>query len=342
MNNSKVLVLFFASLLTILPSCDNSSDLELETLVPVKTDIKVGLYPNRILLNGDYAYIVNSGDNTVGRLDLATFDYDNNFIILPQDTNPYALAVMDNHLLVSSVGRYSGDYIVSFDLDSLEEEVLVEDLFMVSDLRTSNSCVNFIESEYDYSVGEAEGKLTTLCSGLFSSVKTDCSNPATVRSQGKSIYISCSGVYEYDSSYNISGTEGSGVCIYKDSLELETCLLEGEDTGTISLWGDSLLVGSTFSGVLTIVSGDKIETNLIAENTMINPYYLKDDKALLLDFNNSKVYLYNLIDKEIEVSYNLSETELDKRGSIDLAYDSSLNRVYILNTLSSTVDIFDL
>jgi len=53
----------------------------------------LGTFPNRITIEGNLAYITNSGSDSVQRINLSTNSVTNPFITLPQFSNPWELLV---------------------------------------------------------------------------------------------------------------------------------------------------------------------------------------------------------------------------------------------------------
>ena len=310
----------------------------------LKQDIKVGLYPNRILSDGQYVYVVNSGDNTVGKLSLSTYEYDNNFIKLDQGTNPYSISLKSNHLYISSSGKMDDSYnaddiIVDVDLSTGSKTEVLKSLFMVSDIITS-TCIEFVESEYDYANSTAKGKVTQYCPDQTLSVPTSCKNPTRIMENEDGYIVTCSGVYSYDADYNITGTVGSGVCFYNSHLEETSCKMEDKDSGSPSVGEKTILIGSTYSGNLTIIKNNTLDTISLVKNSMLVPVHLYNDIYAIAGFNNSTLYLYDAETKAVITEYSMSKTDLDKKGPLDMVYLPDTSQLIVLNSLSATIDVF--
>ena len=348
-------VLFFSVLCLTLNACSDDSTPEVEdttveqetiTLSVVKENINVGLYPNRILQDGKSLYVVNSGDNTIGKLNLSDYSYDNNFITLDQNTNPYSFSIKDGHLYISSSGKLSetftpDDIIVDVDLSTGNKTTVLSSLYMASDIITSK-CVEFVESEYDYSNSVASGKFTQYCNESKTTVSTTCKNPTRVVARDDGYIVTCSGIYTYDDNYSIVGTDGSGVCFYTSQITEDTCILANKDTGAPSVGKTTSIIGATYSGKMQILVDKQTEEVELSNGTMLVPVHLKDDVYAIAAFNTNIIYIYDANNKKVLTEYKLSKTDLDKRGPLDIVYLQSDNKLAILNSLSSTVDILSI
>lgn len=327
----------------------------------VKEGIVVGLYPNRIVADSNYVYVVNSGDNTVGRLDLNNHVYDNNFIKFPQGTSPYSIAlkydseynedlddiIPKETLYISTSGRLDTSYIpddaiFEVSLDTKEVKEIKSGLFMASDIIvTDTGCLVYVESEYDYANSKAEGKLTRLCKNEETSIPTSCKNPTRVATNDPMFIVTCSGIFTYDDSYSITGTPGAGACIYNRYLEETKCFNQDGDTGSPAVYTDKAVVGSTYSGTLTVIDGPLLNTYTPFDTpSMLVPYHLYDDIYAIAAFNTSTLYLYDLVNNKLVSEYKMSGSELDKKGPLDLIYIEDRSQLVVLNSLSSTIDIF--
>jgi YVTN family beta-propeller protein len=85
-----------------------------------------GLYPNRLLLDGDRLLVVNSGDNNVTALDPNTGHPLGKVAILPTGTNPYDIAVYADgtRTMAAVTGQQSGSlFVVDLDTAAIVREV---------------------------------------------------------------------------------------------------------------------------------------------------------------------------------------------------------------------------
>ncbi len=344
----------------------------------VKTIESMGLYPNQVVVHGDFAYAIASGDNVVMRIDLDSFKVDKAYIDLGQNANPYAMTFEGDDIYV--VNSVSNTLVKTRTTDPKSLETLASanhGLNMPMDVVVNPYTQAISVGCADYNTnGVAEGKIVSLNhDGSFSEEKDalEIKNITALYAVPKTKFMTAvgSGNYVFDSDYEITGTHDNGVRVTDYSTAatpVSETILKNEDVGKMAFLDDSRvwLVGSSFSSKMHSIHYNKVgdyQTSTLQLDSgkgmgMYIPVAIDDTHAVIADFNHDKLYVVDLNQSDVRAwaegsnasaaaaaesikasSFALSSTSVDRRGPVSMAVDPKRSYILVLNSLSETLDV---
>jgi sugar lactone lactonase YvrE len=303
----------------------------------------IGASSNQIVKDGDFLWIVESGDNVVSRYNLETDSYTSGFIDVGSGRNPYSIAIAKEARRVY-ITNFASDSITVADYDTgdVVQEIEAESLASPSGIALTESSIyvtniNLDGREY------GDGSVTVLKRSDFSTagtLNTAQKNPQfveTVKINGNNtVIVAETGVISFGEGGSVSGVSEGAIEIWTEpsgdgQLEKTTLTIENLESnptlggpGRIAITPDksSAYVASGTAPVLFKV--DLADKEL--ERGVDNPIQMYETEGSSLDsidiadngilaltaFNKDALYLY--------------DTDCDEKiaGPIDLATSSQL------------------
>ncbi len=271
-----------------------------DTVIDVDT---TGSVPNDILIDGNYAFIVNSGFGgkpTVMKIDLLK-DSVMAYVVLPDGSNPWAVIKSQDNLFVSCSGNdrvYKLDLYTLRILDSVKVGKAPEGM-ADKDGRIYVACTGYNFSDYTYNDGFVyvieEGP-----SGLFVSDSIYAGlNTQDVVVVGDTLYALATGDYS-----NVQGK----IYAYEigDSLSFLDTIKVGNNPGYLYYYNGALYLTDWFSGVCRVSLSDKeivwMQTGTGTSRLIVDmngtgfiTRFSSNDANYLLVFDPERVQVYDSV-----------------------------------------------
>ena len=321
---------------------------------------ETGLYPNQILTDDKYGYIVNSGDNAIQRFLLSDpSQSEPAFIDLGQNQNPYSMVLNGDRLFIVNL---LGNNVTIAKKDGTIEKAITSDLFDSPEFAIwTGRYLIVTNTQYSLSYTEPSwGNLVVIqypdTQPEFHTVKTSCNNPQYITHYYDTIIVISSGGLDYANGISTPTSDGCVDFFDADSiftadapsatLRLSPMGLVG-NPGTVAIADDVLYIGSGTSSVVftadlksrTWINGISNYIRLSSDpnvNGMVTLASLPDGTVYAADFNADKLHKISAgLTVPIETISLNDEPDL-LLGVNSLATDAH-NNLYLLNSLQRTV-----
>lgn len=319
----------------------------------VKSIPDIGLYPSDIEIYGDYAYVVDSGNNAIHRIHLESLNVDKAYIDLGQNAGPFAVHVNDKAVYVSCQGSVSAVY--RFDLnDNLSQTTVLEQTTLIAptDIVTyGDDKFVVLDSEYDYANMTAAGSVYGLDNtGNVYSLKTVAQDPVfadilNINGQELVAWVTA-GVVTW-------GTET--IPPEKSCLEffdpadsshtLQSVCMKNLSLGRMAVTDTSVCVGNALLSQIHCIAKGSLktasqfeETIAIHENDLglTTPVSVGDNRLAVTDFNHDTI---SWIEEGNVLHLRLSPSEDAPKGPIDAVYDAERQQILVLHSTAGSVDV---
>ncbi len=314
------------------------------------------LYANDVVMNSTYAYVVDSGNNTIHRSSLETPRIEKNYIDLGQNAGPYTAYADDNELyIVCNVTPQ----VVKVDLSTNEQTVILNGDHLVSGTAVTKvgKTVIVADSEYNFEdFSKTEGKLVVITEdGSIIEHKTATPNPTylqPIKLDGKDYIVSSnSGVIQYDAEGKATAPEQSCVQLWAldDLVKTEEPVVKthcetNSSFGRLAVSDSHLYVGDGVTPKVYMTGINQLSdfdtwTNMTFGDAdalgMTIPVPVDNDLAVF-NFNQDSV---TWVRGEYRLTLKLSQSDASKKGPLSAVYDALHRRIYVLNTSSGSLDL---
>lgn len=344
----------------------------------LKTFQDVGKTTNQVVLGQDLAYIVASGDNVINVVYLSEWTFASKYIDLGQDANPYAMALDGPSIFIAnSINLIASSSIVA---PKLLEPILTDENGVngPTDIYAFKDKIYVTNSEYNMTTYVPEGSIlvSNRTGGDVHVYKTALRNPTAFYDfhldQYEGMVTVFTGEYLMDENYNITGFKDSGIGMtasFDDSLKYETYLLKDVDVGKMAplMDGKHFVVGTANTPVIHIITVQdnaeehfKVrEMKLPGTQAMYHPVAISKTAVVLANFNADTLYILDAsnqavsswlsgddsayeaaVQAVVSTEYKLSTSSVDRKGPISMAWSDTYKHLFVLNTLSETLDVF--
>lgn len=329
-------------------------DAETQAALPLKavtslTDI--GLWPSDLAIYGDYAYVVDSGNNAITRIHLTDFKVEKNYIDLGADASPYAVYADAEDIYVALQGKGTVARISSANPTDIA--TAASDLRAPTAILTAGDALCIADSEYDYaSPQNTKGSIHVITSQGAFTVPSSSPNPAfidTISLNGTTYLLSINaGVIDFATQtppakscidiwqipQNLASAQpANSVCVSNANLGRVTTLdqmLYVGDGMTPTLYKlplGSLLTKDAQFTYMPILNAPKGTTTPIAIG----------DHLAVIDFTSDSISW--AAESAPQTYYLTTPAENPVKGPIDIVYDAARKQILILNSLSETIDV---
>ncbi len=335
-------ILFFM-LATCVCACDDggsdsqSDDSTKPVFSLTQTIENVGAIPNQVVLHGDDAYIVSSGDNVIQKLALETLTLQKNYIDLGENANPYAMAVdeddiyiacsMSNQIIKTSTADPTVLTTVMTQTDGIDGP---------TDILVSPDYIYVTNSEYDMTTYEPGGSVVvkSKTENQIAMNETAYRNPTAIYNFNlknfQGIVTVFTGQYLFDANYNIIGVSKSAVGMgasfdhASDSASMfDAVLLEDKDVGKMAplSGGRVFVVGTASSSTFHLIAYDAradasqryslLSLSLEGDVAMIQPLAIDEERVVLANFNDDSLYLLDVSEENMRHCLDGDEAACD-------------------------------
>lgn len=336
---------------------DDFSDAQKDSLpvIPVKSINDMGQWASDIHLFGDYAYVVDSGNNAIHRIHLADLSVDKNYVDLGQNASPYAAYADEKSLYVAVQGKQS---VIAYPHDNLASpQVIKDNLVAPTAIYSHNDMLLIADSEYDYNDATKTGGKIYVQSdktGLIQLISSS-QNPGFLDycPTNEWIFSINSGVI----SFYPETTPPEKSCL--DVWDAKNLSAETENKPIYSFCVDHASLGRTTKHQNTLYVGDALKPivhvmvveDMKKTGTAFTELVLSEESSGLtvpvdmgsmlgiIEYNHDMLYLTD--GTEIK-SYRLSKSDVSAKGPIDAVYDSARKQLLILNSNAGSVDVLKL
>lgn len=364
----KQFFLLLMATLLIFTGCDSDDDKKVDEQSAITTlSVAAGTYPNDMLLDNGYLYLVNSGDNAVQRINLDDMSNETTFLKTPEYANPYYEIIDDGTLMVSNSMGNSVSIAELDDVANAQTYTPAGDDALVSPQGiAANSTDIFVASTgayYDAVAKEmvfGDGFVTILdrkAGTVSKKVVTTQLNPQRTLLLNGKLYVINSGSSVFKEGTNVPSSD-SGVDIMDISdpdagmINLKIGFEDGTLKGGVAnsaLSSDSKKL-YLFSNAFELYVVDLEQDKLVRD--MSNPIVLKETTAVenallsgvivgdilyMINFNDDNLYVYDLTTEAIIKTVKIGEpaTEGAIEGPQRIVYNSANKSLYVLFGLSS-------
>ena len=323
---------------------DTYSGFSSRTLQFVKS-YSIGMWPNSLYLDKRDIYIVDSGNNEIDVYHIDTDIYENSWIKLPTDSNPVQVSADDEHVYIIASNTH-----ILYQYDKITGTLITlidQGLDMPYSLISSDGCHTIVNSEYDYIHNTAGGYITYYCGSNVQSISSECKNPVSIQKVDNDYIVTCSGVFQYDSQYNMTGSTGSALILYDSNFSVVRSEFNNDDPGSVAVSEQFIVSGSAYKGTIHLLDHqlnllDAYHLNRDDSNVMLIPRYIKNDLFVIADFNHDMLIFIHTEHGKIGIhsEHRISDSSIARKGPLDIIYDDNSHQLFILNSLSETLDIY--
>ena len=338
----KWLSLMLTGMMCCVLGCTDDNEKNLSADLTAAGSWKIGMWPNSLYKDGSDVYVADSGNNEIDIYHIESGQYEDSKIKLPVDSNPLQVSTDDSNVYIVAS---KSNLIYQYNKASGELTALnITGLNMPYSILTSGGCHVIVNSEYDYDNGTAAGSIAKICGSDDTRLPTTCKNPVDIKSLDNGYLLSCSGVYQYDSNYAITRTQGSALQKLDSNFDVVKSIFADDDPGTAAISKDYIVTGSSFKGVAHLLDHDLnvLDTYTIGDGSasMLVARYLYDDNFVIADFNHDKLFFVKVGSGKFVVQFEaaISDSEVARKGPLDIIYDN--HSILVLNSLSETLDIY--
>jgi len=326
----------------------NFNGIELKWIKTIDTG---GYYQNQIVMHGDSAYIVDSGNNVVHKIDLHSLSLTKAFIDLGQNANPYALTVSEGRFyIVNSILTN----VVSASLESPSSlEIVLDsgDLISPAFVTATKGSVIVVDSEFDYlNADNTKGTLIVIADGVKQTVKTVNPNPQFAYVIEDSLVVVCSGVTKFDVDYAVIPPEKSCLEVYNlvdlTQAPVISCV-ENTSLSHLTFTSEAIFAGSGTSASIHRFSRESyafehtIEIGEANEVGMTYPLAFDDSILAVSNFNHDSLSVVSASSSPSMIgTLKLSLTDYNRLGPIGLAFDRDRGNLFVVYSLAGIVDVF--
>jgi hypothetical protein len=307
-------------------------------------EFQIGMWPKSLYKDGDDIYIADSGNNEIDVYHIKTGQYENSLIKLPKDSNPVQVSADESNVYIVAMNT---NILYQYSKSSKALTELYSDtLNMPSAIITSGGCHVLVNNEYDYANSTAAGSISKVCGSDSINTPTFCKNPVDIVILDDGYLLTCSGVYQYDSNYAITGTEGSALQKLDSRFAVVKSIFSDDDPGTAAVSKNYIVTGASFKGVAHLLDHDLniLDTFTIGDGsaTMLVARYLHDDLFVIADFNHDKLFFVKVGSGKFVVQFEatISDSSVARKGPLDIIYDADSHTLAVLNSLMETLDIY--
>lgn len=312
----------------------------------------IGLWPSDLAIFGDYAYVVDSGNNAITRIGLNDLKVEKNYVDFGENASPYAIYANSEAIYVALQGNGT---IARVAHDNPSEITTIANGLIAPTAVCANQGDTYIaDSEYDYANPQnTKGSIHLKTTQGEATLPSTSPNPAfieTISLNGKPYLLSINaGVIDF-----ITQTPPPKSCIDLWPLSDISTLAQPENSvcatnaslGRITVLNDTLYTGDAMTPTLYAVPTSKLlepdatfDTQMLLDTPKgtLTPIAI-DNKALaVIDFTSDTITW--LKDNRPLRFYLTAPAENPVKGPIDIVYDSPRNQILILNSLSETIDV---
>lgn len=321
-------------------------------LTPLKTLNDMGLYPSDMDLYGDYAYVVDSGNNTIHRIKLDDLSVEKNYVDLGLDASPYAAFADKDALYVAAQGKQA---VYKYPHDNPGNfSVVASGLVAPTAVYTKNGSIYIADSEYDYAnPTQTGGKVHVISDTQDAFTLTSTSqNPGFLDHcpMFNWIFSVNSGVITFGQT--MLAPEKSCVDVWeiaslsgdKENTPIRTYCLENTSLGRTIKSNVVLYIGDALKPVIHALDIKSINAGTAEFKTitlsnddtgMTTPVDVENHLAVL-EFNHDTITWF---EDEKQTTYRLSSSKAAAKGPIDAVYDATRKQLLILNSTSGSVDV---
>ena len=332
-------------------------------IIGVKEISGFGAYPGDMSFDGSYAYIVDYSNNCIHRMESSKYAVDENFIDLGQNAGPYSVYADANGVWTTLQGVVQ---VLRFDRQGKQKTLVLsnEHIKAPTDLVYYKGYTIIADSEYDYSdSSKTAGSIIAVSEeGKLVRRKTSAQNPTFVRvlEYGGEAYIVAldAGVATYAADFSVDKLpEKSCLDVWKFSDFVHTdedhspksVCVENASLGAMTWTGEEFYVGNAMQPRYHAIAMSELfdmtaQKSELTTHELSSPDYttiirpIAVDGALFL-FDSAK---NTVIWKKGSASHSFALTDEDTvKMPIDVEYDSKNRRLFVLNSASGSVDVFD-
>lgn len=325
---------------------------EMSPFTAVKSLEDVGLWPSDLDLYGDYAYVVDSGNNAITRISLSALTVEKNYADLGKDASPYAIHASNNALYVALQANGTIAQIPYSDPKAVT--TVTEGLIAPTAVITHGENIIIADSEYDYATPQnTKGSIHFKTPQGETVLPSSSPNPAfldIVTIEGKDYLLSINaGVIDF-----VNNTPPEKSCIDVWPLEDVSSLtkpvsyicIPAASLGRTAVIGDNLYAGDAMAPIYYIIPLSKLLSSPPKYSySTADPELTKatitpvnvEDTLTMINFSQDTI---SWGDSYYFMTYSISgATENPVKGPIDIVYDAPRKHILILNSLSETVDV---
>lgn len=322
-------------------------------LVPVKTLDEMGNWPSDITMSSKYAFVVDSGNNAIHRIELSTLEVERNYIDLGQNAAPYSAEADEEALYVALQGKNS---VIKYPHSNPKEStVILSDLQAPTAIYIRDGNIYVTDSEYNYEEpSKTGGKLYAILKDKGTVVlDTTVQNPGFI--EHCPMYDLIMTVNSGIVSFSPDATPPSKSCV--DMWKIDEISQDGVNKPKWTFCRENTSLGRTIKSSGIFYAGDGLKSAVHAINMLEVPEGKAEFKTIVLsdesigmttpvdlgnqlavlDFNNDRLYWFDGM--KVKSSYKLTESKTSSRGPIDAVYDSEHKHLLILNSTSGSVDV---
>lgn len=352
-------------------SCDDSKNDEIKKCSGddclTITEIGVtGTYANQMMFKDNNLYIVNSGDNSIQKIDLNNNSSLNPYISLPLDSNPYYFDIQNDEIYVSNLMTNSISRVKLNELNNVVNiKIEGEQSFLQPEGITANDDYIFVTNTnitYDENWNQVvqDGFLSIINKNdntFNKKYTTSQKNSQRVFINNNKAYVINSGTIKFDDNYVSLPTSNASVDIlnlsnpgYSFDKSLTFNYVDGTTKGNINnycIMNNKLYLASGSAGEIYSIN---LETDEIINNTN-NPIVTEEvtglqnamlnvecanNKIYAIDFNKDKLYIIDTND-ENKVIYSSKITSGDLEGPLGITKDTTGENIYIFFGISKKI-----
>lgn len=324
-----------------------------------------GTFANAIAIEGDSLLVVNSGDNTVQKINLTDGTSTPAFIDTGDGSNPYDLAVSGDRVYVTNL--FTGGITVAQLSDgTILSQDAIPQLISPQDIIATDSHLFIANTEFIFGSAATEfGSLAIFTREdtpqLVSVIPTTQPNPQYLLLDGTTLYVVNSGRLSYDPDTFVATPVGDGGVDVFDVTNPDAVTAPTQNfvlpangsvgnPGVPALSGSHLYIGSGVAPVLfkldlgagTVVNGTDNPIPVFtteAANSLTAPFTGPGNVLYVLDFNNDGLFLFDpSCDAPISERINIGTNAELAEGPLTLLWrdDAAL----ILSSISSEIHRF--
>ncbi len=346
-------------------TCDSTEHICKLNMDAVSTlNIPAGTYANEIIYNDNSLYIINSGDNSVQKIELTDGPTNHNpFISYPIGSNPYYTTIKDGKIYTANL--MSNSFSVTDLLNPTNTTTISpnsEDntiLLSPEGIAVTENYIYITNDTNRYSL-DGDGFISVFDINsleFITKINTTQKNPQYIFSIQDKIYVVNSGKGSFNNDYTLFTPQTeSGVDIIDSKtnqiVKNTPFLKDGSPlSGAINNYyistdNSKIYFGSGSASEVYSFDIEKEEftdeTMVISQSTDTNALinvFEKEGVVFAINFNTDTIYLFQ--NETLFASATLRDDEF-LEGAQDFAYDRLNNQLYILFGISSKIRKIDL
>jgi hypothetical protein len=279
----------------------------------------LGTYPNAIDALAGFLYVVNSGDNTVQRVNIDTAASEPSFVDLGENQNPYDFTIFGDRIYITNLIANSVA-VADLSTGQVISNTAFPELISPQDIIATDNYLIIANTEFVFGSGATEfGSVIVLSRDdtptFINRIPTTQPNPQFVFVHGDSAYAVNSGLIEYDDNFVSSPVGDAGVDIIPlnalsnissapQNISLGAAQGFVGNPGAPAVIGDALFLGSGTAPILfqidlttqQVVRGvsNPIEVRPVGpENALMIPFKGPQNKLYVSDFNMDQLHVFD-------------------------------------------------